>query len=68
MAVLLMGLSWSVSWAQRISARLVREASGMEGSVAVEDRGGGLIIGKDSAPVFYVHVDNVGVLGADKIE
>ncbi|CAK0838494.1 unnamed protein product [Prorocentrum cordatum] len=68
MAVFPMGFSWSVFWAQRINARLVREASGMEGSVAVEDRGGGLIISKDSAPVFYVYVDNVGVLGADKIE
>eukprot|EP00959_Pyramimonas_sp_CCMP1952_P450700 9436484-Pyramimonas_sp.AAC.1 len=60
MAVLPMGFSWSVFWAQRISTRLVREASGMESSAEVEDRGGGLAIGKNSAPVFYAHVDNVG--------
>ena len=39
----------------------------MERYVAVEDRGDGLIIGKDSSPVFYAYVHNVGVLGADKI-
>eukprot|EP00959_Pyramimonas_sp_CCMP1952_P350631 7346176-Pyramimonas_sp.AAC.1 len=68
MAVPPVGFSWSVFWAQRINARLVREAFGMEGSVAVEDRGDGLIIGKDSAPVLHAYVDNVGALGADKIE
>ncbi len=66
------GFSWSLYFAQRANEQVCRSISSLDDAVLASDRGGPIVIhvGKKCKPLphFYVYVDNLGVINADKLQ
>ena len=67
MAVLPMGCSWSLYFAQQVNESMVRQCSGLDAHPPIGGFGGHNIIVPGELR-YYVYVDNVGIMGTDKVQ
>ena len=65
-AMLPMGWKWSLYFVQTGNLRLVEDEGGLDPLRRLNNLSGGMIIQPALGPVHYMHVDNLGILGASE--